>query len=113
MSVTRLICKCGYPQVYCKCPLPSAPSAQAPVQDRGAGQLVGSGSFVRLRSLGLVCVAQASMALVMAALGIVDRWTVYPACYFSITTFVGVWLMRDKPNIAGLTAAPKHSKPQP
>jgi len=58
------------------------------------------GGLVRLRSLGLVCVAQSGMALVMAALGIVDRWTVYPACYFSLTTFVGVWLMRDKPNDA-------------
>ena len=90
---------CHWPTHKCCCRLPKVSSAQAPVQDRGASPLVGSGSLVRLRSLGIVCVAQAGMALVMAALGIVDRWTVYPACYFSITTFVGVWLMRDKPNI--------------
>ena len=29
MSVTRLICKCGWPEVYCMCPPPSAPSAEA------------------------------------------------------------------------------------
>lgn len=63
------------------------------------------GGLVRLRSLGLVCVAQAGMALVMGALGLVDRWTVYPACYFSLSTFVGVWLMRDKPNVVYPTAS--------
>ena len=60
---------------------------------------VGSGEFVRLRSLTFVCVAQAGMALVMGAIGTVDSDTIIPACYFSFLTFVGAWLMRDKPNI--------------
>lgn len=59
---------------------------------------VGSGEFVRLRSLTFVCVAQAGMALVMGAIGTVDSDTIIPACYFSFSTFVGAWLMRDKPN---------------
>lgn len=35
MSVTRLICKCGWPEVYCMCPPPSVPSAQAAVENSG------------------------------------------------------------------------------
>lgn len=38
------------------------------------------------------------MALVMGAIGTVDSDTIIPACYFSFSTFVGAWLMRDKPN---------------
>ena len=60
---------------------------------------VGSGEFVRLRSLTFVCVAQAGMALLMGAVGTVDSDTIIPACYFSFSTFVGAWLMRDKPNV--------------
>ena len=60
---------------------------------------VGSGEFVRLRSLTFVCVAQAGMALVMGAIGTVDSDTIIPACYFSVSTFFGAWLMRDKPNV--------------
>lgn len=59
---------------------------------------VGSGELVRLRSLTFVCVAQAGMALVMGAIGTVDSSTVIPACYFSFSTFIGAWLMREKPN---------------
>lgn len=59
---------------------------------------VGSGEIVRLRSLTFVCVAQAGMALLMGAFGAVGSDTVIPACYFSFSTFVGAWLMRDKPN---------------
>ena len=38
------------------------------------------------------------MALVMGAIGTVDSDTIIPACYFSFSTFVGAWLMRDKQN---------------
>jgi hypothetical protein len=34
----------------------------------------------------------------MGAIGTVDSDTIIPACYFSFSTFVGAWLMRDKPN---------------
>ena len=64
----------------------------------GTAKGVGSGEFVRLRSLTFVCVAQAGMALVMGAIGTVDSDTIIPACYFSFSTFLGAWLMRDKPN---------------
>ena len=64
---------------------------------------VGSGEFVRLRSLTFVCVAQAGMALVMGAIGTVDSDTIIPACYFSFSTLFGAWLMRDKPNIQDYT----------
>jgi len=70
------------------------------IENQGAAVSVGSGEFVRLRSLTFVCVAQAGMALVMGAIGTVDSDTIIPACYFSFSTFVGAWLMRDKPNIA-------------
>ena len=42
------------------------------------------------------------MALVMGAIGTVDSDTIIPACYFSFSTFVGAWLMRDKPNTQDL-----------
>ena len=71
----------------------------------GAAHGVGSGEFVRLRSLTFVCVAQAGMALVMGAIGTVDSDTIIPACYFSFSTFVGAWLMRDKPNVKVRDAA--------
>ena len=69
-----------------------------PQSQTGPRNGVGSGEFVRLRSLMLVCAAQASMALLMEAIGTVDSGTVIPACYFSFSTFVGAWLLRDKPN---------------
>ena len=72
-----------------------------PQSQTGPRNGVGSREFVRLRSLTFVCVAQAGMALVMGVIGTVDSGTVIPACYFSFSTFVGAWLLRDKPNAAG------------
>ena len=79
----------------------------------GAAHGVGSREFVRLRSLTFVCVAQAGMALVMGAIGTVDSDTIIPACYFSFSTFVGAWLMRDKPNVWDVArpAAKKNQSP--
>ena len=77
-----------------------------PQSQTGPRNGVGSGEFVRLRSLTFVCVAQAGMALVMGAIGTVDSDTIIPACYFSFSTFVGAWLMRDKPNTPVTDAEP-------
>jgi hypothetical protein len=53
---------------------------------------------ISIRRLGLCCALQSAMALAMGAIGTVDRHTVIPACYFSLTTLVVAWLMRDGPN---------------
>ena len=81
-----------------------------PQSQTGPRNGVGSWEFVRLRSLMLVCAAQASMALVMGAIGTVDSDTIIPACYFSFSTFVGAWLMRDKQNVASEPRRGEHQK---
>lgn len=48
-----------------------------------------------MRRLAIVCSAQAGAAITMATLGIVDRFTVYPACYFAACTFTAAWFMRN------------------
>lgn len=61
---------------------------------------------ITMRRLAIVCSAQAGTAIAMAALGIVDRFTVYPACYFAACTFTAAWFMR---NTAVSEPGPVHS----